>query len=176
MPKLKVPTVVAPTPAADQPPPIHQQLQSQSARRPKGFSLGSLLEIDARGPASSSPSTSPFKRGPRMKSCVAVKSRKSGTPRGGKTGGLMANFSGLQGRRFAGGSDDEVRSLEASSVLNSFSHKLTAPLLSPSFSLFPLRRWKVCIILPRAVSFPILIPMLLSIILATSAIVIAQLF
>ena len=123
MPKLKVPTVVAPQPAADQAPPIQQQLQSQSIRRP----LASALQIDARGPASGSPGTTPFKRGPRMKSCVPVKSRKSGSPR--RQNGLMAN---LAFKEVFGGSDDEVRSLEAFSVLNSFGHKLTAPLLPPS--------------------------------------------
>ena len=108
MPKLKVPTVAAPAPAADQaPPPIQQQLQSQPARRP----LASALQIDARGPASGSPSTTPFKRGPRMKSCVAVKSRKSVSPR--RQNGLMAN---VAFKEVFGGSDDEVRSLEARSV------------------------------------------------------------
>ena len=120
MPKLKVPTAAGPTSAADQAPPIQQQLQSQPSRRP----LASALQIDARGPASGSPSTTPFKRGPRMKSCVAVKSRKSGSPR--RQNGLMAD---VAFKKVFGGSDDEVRSLEAFSVLNSFSHKLTAPLL-----------------------------------------------
>ena len=115
MPKLKVPTVVAPKPAADKAPPIQQQLQSQSTSRP-------LASADSRGPASGSPGTTPLKRGPRMKSCVAVKSKKSGSPR--RQNGLMAN---LAFKEVFGGSDDEVRSLEAFSVLNSFGHRLTAP-------------------------------------------------
>jgi hypothetical protein len=125
MPKLKVPTAVAPTPAADQAPPIQQQLQSPQARRP----LASALQIDVRGPASGSPSTTPFKRGPRMKSCrgVAVKSRKSGSPR--RQNGLMAD---VAFKKVFGGSDDEVRSFEAFSVLNSFRPHPFSHSLSPS--------------------------------------------
>ena len=104
MPKLKVPTAVAPKPAADKPPPIQQQLQSQSTSRP----LASALQIDSGGPTSDSPRATPLKRGPRMKSCIAVKSRKSASQR--RQNGLMAN---LTFKEVFGGSDDDVRSLEA---------------------------------------------------------------
>ena len=117
MPKLKVPTVEAPKLPADKAPPIRQQLQLQ----PIGQSLASALPVDTRGPASA---TTPLKRGPRMKSCVAVKTKKSDSPR--RQNGLMANVAFTD---VFGGSDDEVRSLEAGSVLNRFVHKLTAPLL-----------------------------------------------